>query len=78
MISYADVPVLVDFGFAQRWDLQNSDGKGPIGATSLAVSSNKASASQEQPFWSEISWGTPEYLDPPVSVAVIFKNIISG
>lgn len=66
LLSHADVPVFVDFGFAQRWDLRNSDGRGPTAVSGLAVASNKA-GSRQMPFWSEISWGTPEYLDPPVS-----------
>ena len=58
---------MVDFGFAQRWDLSNTDGRGPTEVSGLAVSSNRA-GSRQVPFWSEISWGTPEYLDPPVSL----------
>jgi protein-serine/threonine kinase len=67
LLSHSDIPVLVDFGFAQRWDLTNTDGRGPTEVSGLAVSSHK-SGSRQVPFWSEISWGTPEYLDPPVSV----------
>jgi len=67
LLSHNDTPVIVDFGFAQRWDLSNTDGRGPTKVSGLAVSSNKA-GSTHVPFWSEISWGTPEYLDPLVSV----------
>jgi protein-serine/threonine kinase len=65
LLSHQDTPVIVDFGFAQRWDLSNTDGRGPTEVSGLAVSSNKA-GSTHIPFWSEISWGTPEYLDPLV------------
>lgn len=64
LLSHADIPVLVDFGFATKWDLAEIDLTG-CGDVSLVHSPLK-----KEPFCSEISWGTPEYLDPPVRIPV--------
>lgn len=69
LLSYSDVPVLVDFGFAQKWDLSAIDLRG-TGDTRLDLHTD----SHKEPFFSEISWGTPEYLDPPVSETKMFDT----
>lgn len=41
LLSEEDVPILIDFGFAQHYSLSSTES-----------------------FLSQLSWGTPEYLDP--------------
>lgn len=63
MLSSTNTPIFVDFGFAQKWDVYAVD-KGAnslIGGLTTLTGHN---ASCHELFQSEISWGTPEYLDP--------------
>jgi protein-serine/threonine kinase len=63
MLSSTNTPIFVDFGFAQKWDVNAID----TGANTLIGGLNTLTghnASCHELFQSEISWGTPEYLDP--------------
>lgn len=61
MLTHNDIPVLVDFGFAQKWDLT------AFKTSHHALAELSGQAIGNVPFMSRISWGTPEYLEPPVS-----------
>lgn len=63
MLSCTNTPIFVDFGFAQKWDVNAVD----TGANTLIgglTTLTGHDASCHELFQSEISWGTPEYLDP--------------
>jgi protein-serine/threonine kinase len=63
MLSCTNTPIFVDFGFAQKWDVNAVD----TGANTLIgglTTLTGYNASCHELFQSEISWGTPEYLDP--------------
>jgi protein-serine/threonine kinase len=63
MLSSTNTPIFVDFGFAQKWDVNAVDtgANTLIGGLTTLTGHN---ASCHELFQSEISWGTPEYLDP--------------
>lgn len=63
MLSSTNTPIFVDFGFAQKWDVNAIDtgANTLIGGLTTLTGHN---ASCHELFQSEISWGTPEYLDP--------------
>lgn len=63
MLSCTNTPIFVDFGFAQKWDVNAIDtgANTLIGGLTTLTGHN---ASCHELFQSEISWGTPEYLDP--------------
>lgn len=63
MLSATNTPIFVDFGFAQKWDVNATDtgANTLIGGLTTLTGHN---ASCHELFHSEISWGTPEYLDP--------------
>lgn len=60
MLTHRDIPVLVDFGFAQKWDPTT------FKTSHHALAELSGQAIGNVPFMSRISWGTPEYLEPPV------------
>ncbi|KAI5452779.1 hypothetical protein NCC49_000525 [Naganishia albida] len=63
MLSCTNTPIFVDFGFAQKWDVNAIDtgANTLIGGLTTLTGHN---TSCHELFQSEISWGTPEYLDP--------------
>ncbi|KAJ9113864.1 hypothetical protein QFC19_000057 [Naganishia cerealis] len=69
MLSSTNTPIFVDFGFAQKWDVNAAD----TGASTLIgglTTLTGHNASCHELFHSEISWGTPEYLDPQRSKGI--------
>ncbi|KAJ9101877.1 hypothetical protein QFC21_003217 [Naganishia friedmannii] len=69
MLSSTNTPIFVDFGFAQKWDVNATDtgANTLIGGLTTLTGHN---ASCHELFHSEISWGTPEYLDPQRSKGI--------
>ncbi|GHJ86503.1 hypothetical protein NliqN6_2905 [Naganishia liquefaciens] len=63
MLSSTNTPIFVDFGFAQKWDV-NAVHTGASTLIGGLTTLTGHSASCHELFQSEISWGTPEYLDP--------------
>lgn len=69
MLSYADEPIVVDFGFANQWSMGASkEGTAAAAAQSdsntVAPGKTEKDGDSEKAFMTNLSWGTPEYLAP--------------
>lgn len=71
LLSASNTPVLVDFGFAQKYELSPPPSSksapshtNPLSQSSSSNTTNSSHSQAQKPFHSNLSYGTPEYLSP--------------